>query len=289
MNEGSQQENLNQLMMKVQAERIRRAFIFFRDNEIEPILIKGWAIARFYPNPLERTFSDVDLAISPEFFSKAEELLTVELKGQLQVDLHNSLRKLDTVAFDDLFANSELVELNDFKVRVLRHEDHLRVLAIHWLIDGGVLKNRLWDIYYALENRPENFDWKRFLNIVEKNRRDWIVATIALAHRYLNLNVEGTPVEKEIKNPAFLPKWLIRTVENEWENPVKPLPMHMARQSPLIFWQQLKKRFPPNPIQASIETNAPLSNFPRLPYQMANFFQRLKPSLNRNKDLFRFK
>src|SRR3712207_2417003 len=112
MNHGSQQENLFQLMTKVQAERIRRAFVFFREHEIEPVLIKGWAIARFYPNPPERFSADVDLAVNPNVYPKALELTNRHLRGKLTIDLHCGLEQFDSLSFENLFENSLLINLN---------------------------------------------------------------------------------------------------------------------------------------------------------------------------------
>ncbi|HEX8196843.1 MAG TPA: nucleotidyltransferase family protein [Pyrinomonadaceae bacterium] len=283
MSNGSQQENLFQLMTKVQAERIRRAFVFFREHEIEPILVKGWAIARFYPNPHERFSADVDLAVNPDVFPTALELKKRHLIGKLPIDLHCGLGQFDSLSFENLFENSRLVDFNDTKVRVLRHEDHLRLLAVHWLRDGGIFKQRLWDIHYGVKNRPANFDWERFLETNGEKRRKWIVGAIAVAHRYTDLNVEDTPIAEEVKNPRLIPKWMLRTLEKEWNDPVKFMPLEQVMDDRREVWRQLKKRFPPNPLVASLYANAPLNDFPRLPYQIINIFQRLMPSINRTK------
>ncbi|MDQ4121824.1 MAG: nucleotidyltransferase family protein [Acidobacteriota bacterium] len=270
-------------MTKVQAERIRRAFVFFRQNEIEPILIKGWAIARFYPNPTERFSADVDLAVNPDVYPKALELTDRYLRGKLTVDLHCGLGQFDQIPFEDLFENSQFIEINDIKARVLRHEDHLRLLAVHWLRDGGIFKQRLWDLHYGVKNRPTDFDWNRFLGVADEKRRKWIIAAIALAHRHTNLNVEDTPIAEEIKNPSLIPKWMSKTLEKEWNDPVQFIPLDAVMHDRKEFWRQLKKRFPPNPLVASFYTNAPLNDFPRLPYQIINMLQRLKPSIERGK------
>jgi hypothetical protein len=283
MSNSSKQENLFQLMMKVQAERIRRAFVFFREHNIEPILIKGWAIARFYPNPHERFSADIDLVVSPDDYPKALQLTDRFLRGKLAIDLHNGFAQFENLSFKNLYENSLLVDLNETAVRVLRHEDHLRLLAVHWLRDGGIFKERLWDAHYAIKNRPPDFDWQRFLGVVDENRRKWILAAIALAHRYTDLKVDDTPIAEEVKNPALLPRWMIRTLEKEWSDPVKFVPLDHVMSDRKQFWLQLKKRFPPNPILASLYTHAPLNNFPRFPYQIANIFQRALPSLRRTK------
>lgn len=276
-------------MTKVQAERIRRAFNFFRENEIEPILIKGWAIARSYPNAYERFSADIDLAVDPEVFPEALELTNRYLRGGMAIDLHCGLLQFDDLSFEDLFENSQIVELDDIKVRILRPEDHLRILAVHWLRDGGMNKQRLWDIHYAIANRPPNFDWNRFLGTVSENRRKWIVAAIAVAERHTNLNVEDTPIAEEVKNPELIPKWMLRTLEKEWNDPVKFMPLDAVLHNRRELWQQLKKRFPPNALIASIYTGAPLNNFPRLPYQIINIFQRLMPSIRRTKSVIQAK
>lgn len=283
MSNVSQQENLFQLMAKVQAERIRRAFVFFREHEIEPILIKGWAIAKFYPNPSERFSADVDLAVSPAVYPKALELTNRHLRGKLTIDLHCGLEQFDSLPYENLFDNSLLIELDETPVRVLRHEDHLRLLGVHWLRDGGIFKKRLWDIHYGLKNRPADFDWDRFLKVNGDQRRKWIIAAIAVARRETDLNVEDTPIADEVKDPALIPKWMQRTLEKEWNDPVKFMPLDSVMENRQEFWKQLKKRFPPNPLVASIYTNAPLNDFPRLPYQIINMFQRLLPSIERTK------
>jgi hypothetical protein len=289
MNEGSQQDNLYQLMTKVQAERVRRAFVFFREYEIEPILIKGWAIARFYPNPAERFSADIDLAVDPNVYPKALDLTNKHLRGKLTIDLHCGLEQFDNLSYENLFENSRLVDLNDIKVRVLRHEDHLRLLAVHWLRDGGIFRQRLWDIHYGVKKRPADFDWDRFLNAADEKRRKWIIAAIAIAHRNTGLNVEDTPIAEEVINPRLIPKWFLRTLEKEWRDPVKFIPLDAVMHDRKEFWRQLKKRFPPNPLVASIYTNAPLNDFPRLPFQIINIFQRFLPSINRTHSLFEWK
>lgn len=281
MSDFSRQESIYQLMAKVQAEKIRRAFAFFRENEIEPILIKGWAIARFYPNESERFYSDTDLVVDPNQFEKASKLIASQLKTPLAIDLHRGLTLLDEISFEDLFDNSRLVELQNAKIRILRPEDHLRVLAVHWLRDGGMNKQRLWDIHYAIKNRSSDFDWNRCLGIVSEKRRKWIVAAIAVAHRFTNLNVDDTPIGEEVKNPDLIPGWMLRTLEKEWNDSVKIVPLEAAMNEPKEFWRQLKKRFPPNPLVASIYADAPLNNFPRFPFQIINIFQRFAPSVRR--------
>src|SRR5690348_8683732 len=118
--------------------QIEKAVSFLRANGIEPILIKGWAAGLSYPEGEPRQFTDIDLAVSASDYERARLLLISGKLTGVNVDLHNELRHLDTLPWDDLFANSQLVNLDDTPIRILRPEDHLRLLCVHWLTDGGV-------------------------------------------------------------------------------------------------------------------------------------------------------
>lgn len=270
------------LHSKIQEEKIKKAFELFRANEIEPILIKGWAAALFYTQKSERIYADIDLCIEPEMFQKAYEISQSEEIKKLNVDLHRGLRHLDTVSWQNLFENSRLIKIHDAKIRILRPEDHLRVLCVHWLTDGGAYKEKLWDIYYAVEKRPEDFDWERCLGVVTEKRRRWIICTIGLAHRYLGLSLKDTPIEAEAKK---LPEWLISAVEREWKSNVRLKPLHTCFRDGKQLLEQILKRIPPNPIQATIELEGSFDDRSRVFYQVGNIFSRSVPTLKRLKVL----
>ena len=263
---------------KLQEHRLIKTFELFRKYNIEPILIKGWAAANNYPRKEERLFIDIDICVAPGDFKNARATLAECKKEDLPVDLHNGLRHLDTVEWDNLFENTQLVKVQETNIRVLRPEDHLRVLCVHWLNDGGAVKERLWDIYYAVENRAPNFDWDRCLKTVDRKRRKWVVCAIGLAHLYLGLDLKNTPIAAETKQ---IPKWIIKTVEKEWadENRLKSLVTTLSNREE--FFRQLKKRFSPNPIQATIEVGGKFNDNPRIFYQAADILIRIKPSLQR--------
>ncbi len=190
---------------KLQEHRVVTTFELFRKYNIEPILIKGWAAARYYPRKEERLFIDIDICVAPSVFAKAREILAECRKEGLLVDLHNGLRHLDTVDWNNLFENTQLIKLQETNIRVLRPEDHLRVLCVHWLNDGAAVKERLWDIYYAVQNRAPDFDWDRCLKTVDRKRRKWIVCAIGLAHLYLELDLRNTPIAAEAEQ---IPDWI---------------------------------------------------------------------------------
>lgn len=265
------------LQLRVSEKRVVEAVDFLRRNNVEPILIKGWAAAQWYPKPHERGFTDIDLMLAPAEYDKNREMLE-NCPGSLPVDLHRGARHLDPVPYEDLFANSRLVRCGETDVRVLRPEDHLRILCVHWLTDGGAYKIRLWDIYHIVENRPADFDWERCLNVVATTRRQWIVCTILLAHKYFGLKIEDTPAAGKVSE---IPGWLIKTLEKEWASGVALTPLHQSLRDKKQLWRQIKKRFPPNAIQATVEMEGEFDDRLRIFYQIADVFLRLKPSVKR--------
>lgn len=254
------------------------AFAFLGERGIEPILIKGLAAAALYPDPTMRVSSDADLAVSAVDYPAAEALQPELASSKLTVDLHCELRHLDTVPWDDLLSNTRTMEIDGVSIRVLRPEDHLRVLIVHWLTDGGSERHRLWDVYYGIANRSTNFDWSRFLDLVSDNRRRWLVCTIGLARHFLDLDLTGTPVEQEASE---LPAWLIRAVEREWAAGTAHMPMEAAILRPGKIASQVRKRLRPNPIWATVQMEGSFDARTRVFYQTANFFKRITPSFRR--------
>ena len=266
------------LSRKKSEASIVEAFAGFRRAGIEPVLIKGWAAALNYPDDKPRFFGDIDLAVSAADFARASELVNSPDPEITGIDLHRELRHLDTVDWNISFANSQLVSIEDEPIRILSAEDHLRVMCVHWLTDGAESKDRLWDIYYAVENRPISFDWEKCLGVVEPHRRGWIIATIGLAHRYLGLKIDDLPFADEAR---VLPGWLTRCVERGWSNAEPQRPLHTSMKDARLFVRQLRKRVPPNPIQATIDCEAAFDDRSRAGYQLRDVFIRLKPSIPR--------
>ena len=90
------------LQRKVQEHNVLRAFALFRDNGIEPVLIKGLAAAKFYPENIYRPSIDMDMAVSKADYAKASTLLQNLAADGLAIDLHRELRHLDSAEWKDL-------------------------------------------------------------------------------------------------------------------------------------------------------------------------------------------
>lgn len=260
------------------AMRAVQAFSLMREAGIEPILIKGLAAARFYPEPGSRASIDMDIAVSANDFEAADKIARSAAANGLAIDLHRELRHLDTVEWNDLFTNSQLLEVDGGNIRVLSEEDHLRVLIVHWLTDGGARKERLWDFYYCIRERSTNFDWDRFLNTVSERRRRWLICTIGLAHHYLGLDLDDTPIRDEAKN---LPSWLIKALEKEWANETPFMPLETVIHDPKMFLKQIPRRLQPNPIWATVQLEGSFDAKTRVFYQLGSFLQRIVPSYKR--------
>jgi len=266
------------LRTKVYEEKIKAAFKLFRGDAIEPILIKGWAVAKEYPEKYQRIFSDIDLCVPADDYERSLKIVAGKSAQTLNIDLHCGLRYLDTLEWEDLFENSVLELIDDVEVRILRPEDHLRVLCVHWLNDGGAYKERLLDICYLLENNAGKFDWNRCFGKISKNRREWIIKTIAVAHKYYDFDVSELPFAEETN---LIPRWFVKTLEREWASETKLIPLHTLLGKRKEFWKQIKKRFPPNAIEATIEMEGPIDDSRRGYYQIGSIFLRLKPSVIR--------
>ena len=260
-------------------ENLPEVWEIFTENKIEPILIKGWAAARFYPNIYQRIYGDIDLAVKPSDFEKALEIC--RQYPQFGLDIHRGLRHLDLLDWDDLFENSELVECGEGFVRVLRAEDHLRVLCVHWLTDGGAEREKLWDIYFCFNSNAGKFDWDRCLNSVGKRRRRWFEITIALTEKYLPaVSLVGTPFE--VKKTS-ISTWFLRALEKEWASEIRlePLQNHFGNLRGLL--RQIKKKTSPNPIQSTVEAEGDFDCRTPIFYQIRRIFAGILPQWQRLK------
>lgn len=268
----------NLIQRKAQEWKLVRAFTRFREQGVEPILIKGWAAGIHYPPSHPRVSIDMDLAVSAADFEKAERIAGEAAGEGLAIDLHRELRHLDTVEWVDLFSNSITIDIDGYPIRVLRPEDHLRVLCVHWLTDGGLNRERLWDIYYLVDDRKGEFDWHRFLAPVNDARKRWLTCTLGIAKKYLDLDLGGTPIEQESKD---LPGWLTKCIEKNWRSGFKHVPLEVAIFRPKELFTQLGDRLFPNPISSTIEMEGSFDARTRIHYRVGGFVKRVMPSLRR--------
>jgi hypothetical protein len=123
----------------IHEREIADVLALLRAEGIEPVLVKGWAIARLYPDAGLRPYGDIDLCIRPDQFAQAGRALECleDIDGHY-VDLHcgftrigqtkaqdgggQDIRRLhrfrrfrinrdDMLAWDELFSRSQLAPL----------------------------------------------------------------------------------------------------------------------------------------------------------------------------------
>jgi hypothetical protein len=255
---------------------IEQVLQLLRSIGIEPVLIKGWAAARLYPEQGLRPYGDIDLCVRPEQLEQARAALKTLPEERLKVDLHRGLEKFGDRDFDAIHARSQVVMMGETKVRVLSAEDHLRVLCLHLLREGAWRPLWLCDIAAAVESRPIGFDWNRCLG--GKGRQaDWIICSIALAEQLLCADVsDALAAAGGTREP---PRWLTTTILKEWQalTPQMPQrhlsPMGNYLRRPAGIFKGLRHHWP-NPIEATINMRGPLNNLPRLPFQLGNCLAR---------------
>jgi hypothetical protein len=237
---------------------------------IEPVLVKGWAIARLYPDSGLRPYGDIDLCVNPNQFAAAKAALSNAAK-QHQIDLHEGFAKLDTRTWYELYARSQVQKIEDVEVRVLGPEDHLRALCFHFLREGAWRALWLCDIAVAVESRPAGFDWDLFRGRDPK-RGEWFACSISLAQHLLEADLAGVPEAIAKKRP---PGWLVPAVLKAWE--VRAM-LHRHSSPMTNLWRHptyalrpkhLRTHWP-NAIEGTIGVNGPFNEAPRLVFQLGN-------------------
>ena len=263
------------LNYRLNLRNVEEVFVLFGRHNISPILIKGLAAALNYPQPSQRIFSDIDLAVDPKEFETARKIIK---DHNFNIDLHRGLRHLDTLNWETLFLNSEITDIGAAKVRVLCLEDHLRVLCVHWLNDGGADRTRLWDIYFSLLKKGDEFNWERFYDVVSPKRRKWLLTVILLVRDYFGLELTNVPFETEENQ---LPGWVKTEIENDWRNDTRLMPLQDVLHNRKELIKQIKKRVPPNNLQATIETDGEIGNSRGYLTGVKNIIERSKPTLKK--------
>jgi hypothetical protein len=266
---------LNTLQAAVNQQTIEEIIALLRSVGIDPILVKGWAVARVYTEYGLRPYGDIDLCVRPEQVAAAEHALNNLSDKQYEVDVHSGFEKFGGGSVDEIYARSQLVRLVEKDVRVLSSEDHLRVLSIHMLREGAWRPLWLCDIAAVVESLPANFDWDACLS---ENRRqaDWVLCAISLAHQLLGADISHTPAAHRT---GRLPRWLVPTILKEWESLLPSMPQrHHAPianylRSPVGVLRGLRYRWP-NPIEATISVRGSFNDLPRFPFQLGNCLAR---------------
>jgi hypothetical protein len=253
---------LQTLDARLHERRIVRAVSLLRAAGIEPLLAKGWAAARIYPEPGLRPYGDVDLWVRPDQYARAHAALGGPLGQRCRVDLHDAFPQLAR-DWADVYAHSRLEPIGDIEVRLLGAEDHLRLCCLHMLGHGAWRPVWLCDVAAAIESLPSDFDWSRCLEGPPRHA-DWITSVIGLARDVLGARGADGLLERP------LPRWLPAALLRQWGRPehfMSTPSMAFALRRPALALQGLWLRWP-NPIEATVGVGGPFNDLPRLPFQL---------------------
>ena len=268
---------LHSIHSVVLENKVKDVFSLLRAGGVEPLLLKGWAVARLYPEAGLRPSGDIDLWIKPTEVTEARALLNAGGDLRYWVDLHSTFYKQYERTVADVLEQSQLMPLDGVEIRVPRIEDHLRYLCLHFLTHGAWRPLWLCDIALIVESRASDFDWSRCLGATPRYA-DWIACTIGLAHQLLGADISGVPVEERARK---LPRWLLPAVLRQWEAGAgmsyadkAALTVQAGRLRPhglMTAWREHWR----NPIQATVELSAAFDERRRAPLQLAAGLKRL--------------
>src|SRR5262249_52114635 len=159
------------LQAALQEREIEEIFSLLRSAGVEPILIKGWAIARSYAGQGLRPAGDIDLLIGPGQKTAATRILEGRPGARFNIDFrHKEFEGLAPGRVEGLWERSLVVERG---IRILGAEDHLAFLCLHMLRHGAWRPLWMCDIAAELESRPDGFNWKVCLG--RRRQSGWIM------------------------------------------------------------------------------------------------------------------
>jgi len=261
---------LQATLAAVHEHQLRQALTLLRSARVEPLLMKGWAVARLYPAPGLRPYGDLDLCVRPEEYAAARAALAGPAGNGCPVDLHAGIPLLPDRSLEDLYGRSRVETVGEMEVRVLGPEDHLRLLCLHLLDHGAWRPLWLCDVAAAVESLPAGFDWDYFRR-GSARRADWTTCALVLAHHLLGARLDRAPAALGAR---ALPSWLVPAVLRQWAlgDPHREPLLHRLRLGSGVF-ESLRQSWP-DPITATLGVRGPINRLPRLPFQLAQCLKR---------------
>jgi len=263
---------LNVLQAAVQQRALRDAVVALASAGIDPLLGKGWAMARLYPERGLRPAGDVDLYVRPDEVEAARAALDRSAVGG--VDLHSGVAELDDRRWDALCGRSVRIAAGEAPVRTFAPDDHFRLVALHMLRHGAWRPLWLCDVGAALESTASPLDWDRVL-AGDPRRARAVGCAARLAQELLGARLDGAPAAVR---EARLPRWVVSTVLRQWGDPRlepqsrrRPFSADVKQAGAML--EALVQRWP-NPIEATLNVGGPFNDLPRLPFQLAECVRR---------------
>lgn len=224
---------------------------------IDPLLLKGWGIARAYPDRGLRPCGDVDLAVPAAEHLRLQHVLDTRPRDGdwIDVDLEHRFLTTDGTPLTTLNARATQVALDGRQVRVPGPEDQLRLVCVHYLRAGGFQPRALCDVALLLETRPAAFDWDIVLG--DARHRQWVTVAAGLAERLLGADLTGTPLQG-----ATVPAWVGRHVLEGFGTPAGTaptwLPPFRPTLNPADLAEQLRLRWNTDGLATTLHHRRPI-------------------------------
>ena len=244
--------------------RLKGALHVLETAGVQPVLAKGWSVARSYPSRGLRPFGDHDLFVAPGEFSAAETALAAYQGESLMVDLHMGV-PAGRGDWASVQARTHEVELGERAVRVFAPEDQLGLLGPHLLFHGAWRPLWLCDIAVLVESLSGDFDWD-YLCSRPKRQVDEVRVVVRLAHEVLGADIGRTPwADSNHRLPAWLPKATLAAWSDEHYSTTTSIMLTEARLRTVL--RSLRLRWP-NPIEVTHRWGMPYNALSRLPLQL---------------------
>lgn len=259
-----------------------------RSASIEPLLIKGWDVARLYPRSELRPSEDIDLVVPRADEELAQATLRENGPADAIVDFHHAeISVFDSSNWQELYDRSRVVRWAGIDVRVLSPEDHLRAICLHGL--KHCFSNPLWlsDIAAGVEAAGADFSWSHCVGY-NQPQSQWIGCALSLARELLEC--ELPPEAAKLASP--LPRWLVPVVLDTWVRwatvgSEERWALRELLKNPLSAPAIIGRRWP-NQLVVALKRRAPLIDNPRWLQRIHEFVylfeaRRIWQALRRNK------
>ena len=264
-----------------QARDLPHLLAHFNAEGIEPILFKGWSLARLYPHRALRPFGDFDLLVRREEAERARTALRSlgpDLQSRADVDTATTLgRYLPDRTEAELFGRARAESLEGARFRTLAPEDHLRLVTLHQLHHGAWRPLWLVDVCILVESLPADFSWSLCLG-GDAHLSEGVLVCIALAQELLGARAAaGAPA-------VTVPGWLRRAVFNGWINGYESMPPSLYEIRKMGWSGALKALSArwPDPVSATVHLRAPFRSVPRSAVQVAECVRRAADFVRRD-------
>jgi hypothetical protein len=237
---------LHKLEAFMHQSRLEHTIECLRLYGVEPLLSKGWSVARLYPELGLRPYGDLDLHIDPSRAGDAYMALVRSPSAKSWVDLHYGVPELPERSFTALCHRSRRLQVQATLVRTLSAEDQLRQVCLHFARHGGWRPLWLCDVGTLLESLPADFDWDYCLSGNPQGSA-WVRTVLGLAVRLLDARQNTLP-------DALVPRqssWHDSVVLNEWGR-TEPGDSHTRDKTSMVrylarpwrIWQGVRRRLP---------------------------------------------